>query len=180
MKARALLVSALLLAPLSASAVDWHLGAGVAGDLDRRNGRISGADVDAENPYTLLGGATADTGFGIEAAWVDLRRLRTSNIADAGFTTSGDLWSLGATFAPNTGALQPYAKAGWFWREEDGTAITIAGPRRVDFDDDGFMAEVGGRWMMTDMFGLRLGYAHYEFDPKSDGSVQLVGEVHFR
>jgi len=180
MKTTVLILSALLLAPLSATAQEWHLGVGAAGELDRRNGRIGGADIDADNPYTVLGGMTWDAGFGVEAAWVNLGDIESSNIADAGFETDGDLWSLGATFAPDTGTLQPYAKLGWFWRSEDGTAITIAGPRRVDFDDDGATAEVGGRWMINDMFALRAGYAWYDFDADSDGSVQVIGEVHFR
>lgn len=180
MKATALVVCALLLSPLAAAAQDWHIGVGAAGELDQRNGRIGGADIDADNPYTVLGGLSWASGFGVEAAWVDLRDIEASNIADAGFRTDGDLWSLGATFAADTGALQPYAKAGWFWRSEDGSAITIAGPRRIDFDDDGVMAEVGGRWRINDSFALRAGYAWYDFDADSDGSVQVVGEMHFR
>jgi len=179
---RTTLAAATLLAliPFSASAVDWHLGIGAVAELDGRTPSIGGIKPDTQTAYTVVAGVELGQGFGIEVAGVDLGKARLSNIADAGYRVSGDLWSLGVTWSPDTGPVRPYAKLGWFTRDEKGSALTIAGPRRVDFSDDGLMAEVGGRWFVTDSFALRAGYAWYDFDRRSDGSVQVLAEVHFR
>lgn len=178
---RLAVATALLLSSLSfsAAAVDWHIGFGAAAELDDRNPTGGFNDTDTENATTAVAGVEVGQGFGVEASWVDLGEFTVNNVADAGFETDGDLWSLGLTWAPDTGALQPYAKLGWFSRSEDGTALTIAGPRRIDFDDDGVMGEVGGRWFVTESFALRAGYAWYDFDNDADGSVQLLAELHF-
>lgn len=168
------------LSPLPAVATDWHVGVGGVAELDGRTPRLGAERVDAKNGYTAFGGLRFDNGFGVEAAWVDLGRARSRGIADAGYAVDGDLWSVGLTWAPDTGALQPYAKLGWFSRSEDGIADTLAGPRRVDFDDDGLMAELGGRWFVTRSFALRAGYSWYDFDGGSDGSAKLAAEWHFR
>jgi hypothetical protein len=168
-----------LAAPLAAQSLHWHAGVGLAGELDGR-GPPAGRPLEAENAGTLLVGATHGSGFGVEAAYVDLGELVASNIADAGYEVDGELWSVGATYAIPLDAFEPYAKLGWFSRDEDGTQLTIAGPRPLRLDDDGVMGEVGLRWRASDAFALRLGYAHYDFEPDADGSAQLMAEWHFR
>ena len=118
--------------------------------------------------------------MGLEASYADLGELYLSGIADGGFRTDGDLWAVAVTYSPDTGALRPYAKLGWFSRDENGQAITIAGPRPISFDDDGLTAELGGRWFVNDNFALRLGYSWYDFDGGGDGSVGAAVEWHFR
>ena len=171
----------LALLPLSAQAVDWHLGAAVADDFDGRTPDFGGpSGVSTETARSLFGGLRFANGLGIEAAWLDLGEASHSAVADAGYRVDGKLWSIGLTWAPDTGDLQPYAKLGWFDRDEDGTFIGIAGPMPVSYDDDGMMAEVGGRWFLTQSFALRAGYSWYDFEPESDGSVLLGAEWHFR
>lgn len=177
---RPLAVLLLGLSPLSAVAADWHVGLGAVAELDNRTPRFGGVGVDTETAYSALGGLRFDNGFGVEASWVDLGRARVSAIADAGYEVDGDLLAVGLSWAPDTGALQPYAKLGWFDRSEDGTALTIAGPRPVSFDDNGVMAELGGRWFVSHRFALRAGYSWYDFDEESDGSALLAAEWHVR
>ncbi|MCK7594079.1 outer membrane beta-barrel protein [Pseudomarimonas salicorniae] len=174
-----LCLSLLALIPMSAEAVDWHVGAAATDDYDQRTPDF-GARVDTKNGRSLFGGVRFDSGFGIEASWLDLGQARSTAVADAGYRVDGKLWSLGVTYAPDTGPLQPYAKLGWFDRDEDGTFIGIAGPVPVSYDDDGLAAEVGGRWFVTRSFALRLGYSWFDFDPDSDGSVLFGAEWHFR
>lgn len=164
--------------PVAAQSLDWHVGLGVAAELD---GRAPGFDpqIDAEEAATLFVGATFENGFGFEAAYVDLGNITASGIADGGFDLDGELWSVGATYRIQLDQLEPYAKLGWFSREEDGVAITIAGPVPLSLDDDGLMGEVGLRWRITQPFALRLGYAWYDFEPDSDGSAQFAAEWHF-
>lgn len=178
---RALLcLSLLALSPLSAQAVDWHVGAAVHDDLDGRTPDFGNSRINTENGRSLFGGLRFENGLGVEAAWLDLGDASQSAVADAGYRVDGRLFSVGLTYAPDTGALQPYAKLGWFDRSEDGTFIGIAGPRPVSYDDDGLMAEVGGRWFVTRSFALRAGYSWYDFAPRSDGSAMLAAEWHFR
>ena len=173
-----LLVAATLSHP--AHAVDWHLGIGAAAELDGRTPDVGDLEPDAETARALVAGLAVGTGFGLEAGWVDLGEASVSAVADAGYRVDGDLWSLGLTWTADTGALQPYAKLGWFSRSESGQALTIVGTTPVDFDDDGVMAELGGRWFITDQFALRAGYTWYDFEPDADGSIGLLAELHFR
>ena len=174
-----LLALPLLLASLPSFALDWHVGVGAAAELDGRGPTVAGVEPEAGTAWTLLAGARHRSGFGVELAWLDLGRLEVPGIADAGYRVDGSLFSAGVTYAPDTGPLQPYAKLGWFSRSEDGTALTIAGPRPFELDDDGVMAEVGGRWQFDAAWALRLGYAWYDFDDGADGSVQAVAELRF-
>jgi opacity protein-like surface antigen len=175
------LIALLGLAVLSpAQAVDWHVGVGALDALEDRSLFEPRDGAKGESGVTAVAGLQFGRGFGIEAAWADLGELERSNLADAGYLTEGDLWSLGLTWTTQRGALRPYAKAGLFQREEEGSALTIAGPRRVSDDDSGWMAEAGARWHISDLFALRAGYAHYDFDRGGDGSVQVVAELHFQ
>lgn len=160
-----------------AQALSWHVGVGVAGALDDRG--PYNVEADADNGATLLVGAGFGNGFGVEAAYVDLGRVIEPGIADAGFDLDGELWSVGATWTYTLDRVEPYAKLGWFSREEDGTSITIIGPRPLRIEDDGWMGEVGARWRVTEPFALRLGYVHYDFESGADGSAQLAAEWHF-
>ncbi len=179
MIARSLLFAALAASPLSASALDWHAGIGIAGELDGRINRLSGERVDGDEGKLFVVGATHASGFGIEAGYADLGRLRASGIADGGFDVDGELWTVGATYTVGDGPFRPYAKLGWFDREDSGTATTIAGPVAFRVDDDGLHAEVGARWRLGERFAVRGGYAWYDFDNGSEGSVQLLAELHF-
>lgn len=176
-----ILALAALVATRAAGAqeLDWYAGLGVASELDGRGPFDFGGGAEAEHAGTLFAGARFAHGFGVEAAYVDLGRLRHSAVADAGYDVDGELWSVGAIYALSLEALEPYVKLGWFSREEDGVAISIAGPAPLRLDDDGVMAEVGLRWRASEAFALRLGYAWYDFEPESDGSAQAGLEWHF-
>lgn len=165
-------------AAASAQEVDWYAGVGVGAELSDR-GPSYGVDPDADTLKTLLVGARFAQGFGVEASYVDLGRLFQAGIADGGFDVDGELWSVGATYTVSFDAFEPYAKLGWFSREEDGVSNSIAGPVPISFDDDGVMGEVGARWRINEPVALRLGYVWYDFEPESDGSVQVAAEWHF-
>lgn len=157
----------------------WHVGLGLAAELDERVFSTPGARVEAEEAVTAFVAATHGNGFGAELAYVDLGTVSEAGIADAGYELDGELWSLGLTYAVQMDAFEPYAKLGWYSREEDGVALTIAGPRPFDLDDDGLMGEVGLRWRVTEPVALRLGYVWYDFQPDSDASAQFAAEWRF-
>jgi hypothetical protein len=178
---RAALGIAILFAGLccSEAKAEFYAGFGAAGELpDRARGITDNAD--AETVRSALAGYNFTDTLGVEATYSDLGKLSLTGIADGGFRTDGDLWSVALTYSPDTGALRPYPKLGWFNRNESGRATTIAGPVPIDFDDDGPIAELGGRWFVNDSVAVRLGYAWYHFDRGSDGSVGAGIEWHFR
>lgn len=175
----ALLAMALSVISLPAAALDWHVGVGVGTKLDGRTGDIPGADKHSDTPKLLLGGVTFKNDFGVEASWVDLGDISTTGLADVGYDVGGDLWTLAATWSPDTGALRPFAKLGWFNRNEDGTSLTVGSPMPASYHDSGVTAELGGRWFINDTFALRGGYAWYDFDHHSDGNVQAALELRF-
>jgi hypothetical protein len=170
---------ALFSLPLAAAAQspEWHVGLGAAGDLDGRG--PFDFDANAENGRTFLVGARWEHGFGVEAGYLDLGQILSPGIADAGFVLEGELWSVGVTWGWRFDRFEPYAKLGWFSREDDGIALSIAGPAPLTVSDDGVMAEAGLRWRVTEPFALRVGYTHYDFERRSDGSALLLAEWHF-
>jgi hypothetical protein len=172
-------VAAILAFPavVPAQSLDWHVGLGVSGELDGRG--PPGFDADADNGRHVVAGVRFENGFGVEAGYADLGELVSPGIADAGFALDGELWTVGATFGWRIERFEPYAKLGWFSREDDGVAISIVGPSPLTLSDDGVMAEVGLRWHVTEPFALRLGYAHYDFETDADGSALLLAEWHF-
>jgi hypothetical protein len=172
-----ILASLGLASPAFAQDPTWHIGIGVATEYDQRGPYDFSAD--AEDARSIFGGIGFDNGFGAELAYVDLGHLLAPGVVDAGFSLDGTLWSLAATYMIRMESLAPYAKLGWFSRDEDGISIGIAGPRPLSIDDDGLMAEVGLRWHLTDPLALRLGYVWYDFDTGSEGSAQLAAEWRF-
>ena len=175
----ALTLSALLIGLSAGTAkAEFYVGIGAADELSDRAPSFGGR-ADADTVRNIFAGYNFTDTVGVEATYSDLGDLHLSGIADAGFDTDGDLWSVAVTYSPDTGAVRPYAKLGWFSRDENGQAITIAGPQRINFDDDGMTAEIGGRWFVNDSFALRLGYSWFDFDGGSDGSVGAGVEWHF-
>lgn len=168
--------------PATAVAADdfsWHAGFGLAAELDQRVLSTPDARVEAEEAVTVFLGATHASGFGAELAYVDLGSVSEAGIADGGYELDGELWSLGLTYTVQMDAFEPYAKLGGYWREEDGVALTIAGPRPFALHDDGLMGEVGLRWRVSEPVALRLGYVWYDFEPDSDASAQYGAEWRF-
>ncbi|GEM_PF-6292891 len=166
-------------APVGAQSLDWYVGLGAAGKLDQRGLDGSPGKPDGETACTAYLGVSHASGFGAELAYVDLGRLRVDNLVDAGYRVDGELWSLGATYRIDLGDVEPFAKLGWFRRQDDGHASTLVGVHRFKVEDDGLAAELGVRWRATEALALRAGYAWYDFDGGRDGSVQVAAEWHF-
>lgn len=168
-----------LLAAGQASANGFYGGATIGQELDGRYGDLPG-DLDVDGAAKAFVGWKLADDWSVEAAWHELGDASVVPIADFGFDTSTDGWSLGLRYvAPVDFALRPFAKVGYFSFSEEGETIGIAGPRRFDADDSGLMLEVGGLWSLNDTFVLRAGYEWYDFDGDADGSLNLGAEIHF-
>lgn len=162
-----------------ATAASFYGGGAVGVELDGRYGDLP-STLDTDNTAKVFVGWQLADGWSVEAAWHDLGDAAVAPIADFGFDTSTDGFSFGARYVAQIDSpVQPFAKVGYFFFNEDGETISIAGPRRFDEDDRGLMAEVGGLWMVNDTFGVRAGYEWFDFDNGSDGALNLGAEIHF-
>jgi hypothetical protein len=162
-----------------ASATAFYGGAAVGQELDGRYGELPSA-LDADRTAKAFVGWRFADDWSLEAAWHDLGDASVVPIADFGFDTSTDGWSLGLRYvAPVDFAVQPFAQVGYFSFNEDGTSLSLIGPRPIDRDDSGLMVEVGGLWMLNHTFGVRAGYAWFDFDGDADAALNLGAEIHF-
>ncbi|MCE3004452.1 MAG: porin family protein [Xanthomonadaceae bacterium] len=162
-----------------AGAASFYAGATVGQELDGRYGDLPG-DLDVDVAAKAFVGWRFADDWSVEAAWHEVGDASVVPIADFGFDTSTDGWSLGLRYvAPVDFALAPYAKAGYFSFNESGETLGIAGPRRFDADESGLMLEVGAAWRLNDTFVLRAGYEWVDFERDADGSLNLGAEIHF-
>lgn len=166
-------------ATTDAAAANFYGGAAVGTELDGRYGDLPG-ELDTESTAKGFVGWQFADDWSVEAAWHDLGDATVAPIADFGFDTSTDGWSVGLRYvAPVDFAVKPFAKVGYFSFNEEGETISIAGPRPYDEDDSGLMVEVGGLWMVNDTFGVRAGYEWFDFEGDADGAFNLGAEIRF-
>lgn len=160
----------LAFAPL-ASAGDFHVGLRAGSNLDGRLDDQIGA-IETDNPWGGYAGWHINETLALEFAASDLGESERSTIADAGLKLDGALYQLGLVAQiPFADQFHGFAGLGAFRREEDGSAITIAGPRDIDLSDTGGYIELGGRYAFNEQWSLRASYAWYDFDGGSDGNL---------
>lgn len=150
---------------------DFYIGLRAGSDLDDRL-EDQGAQISTDNPWGGYAGWRINDTLALEFAASDLGESERSTIADAGLELDGALYQLGlvAQF-PLADSFDVFGALGAFRREEDGTAITIAGPRDVDFSDTGGYVEAGARYRFNEQWSVRASYAWFDFDGGSDGNL---------
>ncbi len=136
--------------------------------------------LDAKSAFGAYGNYCWSDTFGVEFSYSDLGTSQRSGVPDAGFQLDGALYTLGLTAsAPVRGQLRVFGGVGAFNLREDGTVMTIIGPRQFDNSDSGFYAEAGGRYAFNEQFGARLSYQWFNFDNGNDGTPWLGLDVRF-
>lgn len=136
--------------------------------------------LDSKSAFGGYGNYFWNENFGLELGYTDLGTSERSGIADAGFDLDGELYTLGVIASvPLQERFSVFGGLGAFNLREDGTSITIAGPRKFDNNDSGFYAEVGGHVSFNDQFGARLSYQWFNFENGNDGTPWLGLEVRF-
>jgi opacity protein-like surface antigen len=149
---------------------------------DTMESRLPGGPgaVDSKRAFGGYGNYFWDDHFGVEFGYSDLGTSNRSGAADAGFRLSGALYTLGLL---GRASLQDqfsiFGGLGAFNLREDGTSITLIGPRNLDNNDSGFYAEFGGQYAFNDKIGARLSYQWFNFENGSDGTPWLGLEVRF-
>lgn len=172
---------ALLAAFGSAQAAGPAFYAGVAAgrDYDARYDQSIGP-VDTQNSAKAWFGWQFADDWSLEAAYHDLGDASLPPIADFGFDTSTDGWSLAVRYvAPLEWPLKPFARLGWFAINEDGSTLTIAGPRRFSANDNGALVEVGAQFEIGEHFVIRGGYEWFDLDGGSQGVPNIGAEIRF-
>lgn len=176
------LLFCLALAPIGAAHADdtrFYGGVALGTAVDDRYDDLP-TDVDTDNVAKFyLGWRFADD-FSVEAAWHDLGDARAEPIADFGFDTSTDGWSIGLRYvAPVDFPVLPFARVGYFSFDEEGETLGIAGPRDFKADDQSVTFEVGALFPLNEHFVLRAGYEWFGLDGGTEGSFNAGGEIRF-
>lgn len=136
--------------------------------------------LDSKSAFGGYGNYFWNENFGLEVGYTDLGASQRSGIADAGFDLDGALYTAGLiASAPLRERFSAFGGLGAFNLREDGTSITIAGPRKFDNNDSGFYAEIGGHVAFNEQFGARLSYQWFNFENGNDGTPWLGLDVQF-
>ena len=168
-----ILSAALLLTVASfAQAQDQHFYAGfdVGGKLDGRFDDFG--ELDGDTPFGGHVGWQFNEILSVEVGLIDVGETTRSAATDAGFELDGALYQVGLVGRiPVAEQWELLGGIGAFRLDEDGTALTIAGPRPFDNSDSGYFVDAGARFRLNDAWALRAGYRWYDFDPNSEGHV---------
>lgn len=163
----------------AASSYPWQFGLRFGDALEKRLPAGGGA-LDTERPLGATAGYAFHKHFAVELSITDLGRSERSAAADAGFQLEGNLYTLGLVAMTEVAdRFAVFGGVGAFRLMEDGTATTLAGPRRFDIDQSGFYLEGGARYRLNSVAYLRGSYQWLDFDQDSDGTPWLGVEVHF-
>lgn len=177
-----LIIASMLLAAANVASADGgaYVGLRAGSELDSRFNHS--AIVNADTPIGIYGGWNFNDQLGVELGYTDLGRSTAPGIADFGFDVDGNLLTGGLTYRHSISeSADLFGGVGLFDLNEDGTAITIAGPVSFNNDDNGFYAEVGGRYRFNERLALRASYQWFDFGSTaasdSDGTVMLGLEL---
>ena len=162
-----------------AAEAPFYLGLRVGSAMENRLPQEPG-NPDSETPFSGYVGYHFTDFFALEVSYTDLGNSTRSAIVDAGFDLDGSLWTIGATGnLPINEHFSAFGGGGFFDLNEDGTAISLGGPRQLNADDRGFYVEAGGRYRFTEQFAARLSYQWFDFDRDGDGTPWFGLEVGF-
>ena len=163
-------VIALAAAAPAWSANDFYVGLRAGSDLD---GRLDdqGGNIDSDNPWGGYAGWRINDTLALELGLSDLGNSTRSGIAEGGLDLDGALYQFGLVArVPLADSFYVLGAIGAFRRDEDGTAGTIAGPRRIDLSETGGYVELGGAYRFNEQWSLRASYTWFDFDGGSDGN----------
>ncbi len=164
-----LLLAALATTPAWAEP-SFYLGLRAGTDLDGRFDDVGG-NIDSDTPWGGYAGWRVNDTFAIEFAAATLGESSRRNLADAGFEVDGSLYQLGlAASLPVAERFDLTGGIGAYRIEEDGEALTIAGPRDIDYSESGVYVDVGGRFRLNEQWSLRASYTWLDLDAGSDGN----------
>ncbi len=138
-------------------------------------------EINADTPYGAYGGWNFSDHWGVELGYTDVGETFDSlGISDAGFGVEGSLLTAGLSYRHLLGErFDVFGAAGFFDLSEDGSELTIAGPRPVNRDDSGAYIEVGGRYHFSDAFALRASYQWFDFKHGDDATPWIGVELSF-
>jgi opacity protein-like surface antigen len=164
--------------PTATQAQAFYAGLDVGSKLDDRFDNFG--VVDTDTPFGGHAGWQFHDRWAIELGLTDLGQSTRSAAADAGFDLDGALYQLGVVGNwPIHDRFELLGALGAFRLDEDGTALTLLGPRPLDNSDSGLYLEAGSRFRLDDRWALRASYRWLDLDPDSDGHVVGAVELHW-
>ncbi|MCZ6506726.1 MAG: hypothetical protein O7A04_01575, partial [Acidobacteria bacterium] len=142
---------------------------------------VQGLAVEAlDESWKLYGGGDLGSHLGVEGTYYDFgSRTCCPNLADAGFDTLLDGYSIALVGRLPLDRVELFAKAGALWWEEGGHEITIAGPRPLSSEGTGALFGVGVSVRILENLGLRAEWETFDLGGDSASSLWLAAEIRF-
>ena len=133
-----------------------------------------------DESWKLYGGIDLVRHLGVEVTYYDFgSRTCCPNLADAGFDTRLDGYSITLVGRLPLDRVELFAKAGALVWEEGGQEITIAGPRPLSSEGTGALFGVGVSVRILENLGLRAEWETFDLGGDSASSLWLAAEIRF-
>lgn len=161
-------LSAVLLAPLAATAQGWYVGGGF-GDSE-----VDSWGNDSDTSYKIIGGYRFGENFAVEAGYHDFGEFREG--AARGEATALSLGGVGMLPLHPQWAL--FAKAGVARTDTDTRVRTASGRYSAGEKDFSLLAAFGVSWLVTPAVEVRLDYEivnDVKFRANSDSDIETFG-----
>jgi hypothetical protein len=174
MRKEGFLLLALLVAPglVSAGERGFYLGGALGEKVSLTSEPFFTASVE-DRSYKLFAGYYLGRHFAVELAKLDLgtQVCCAEPILDGGYAVEIDAYSLNLVAKLPVHRFDLFAKAGYLFWDEGGTAMTWGGPMRLSEHGRDLMTGVGADINLSNRFAVRLEWEYYDFD--FDGMVRL-------
>jgi hypothetical protein len=169
--------------PGALGAAEVYVGGGVGDDVTESAtgagfAEFEGEAADDSRKYYL--GVGLGDHFALEGSYYDFgERTCCPGLADAGFASSLEGWSVAAVGRLPFGRYGIFGKVGVLQWEEVGDLITIAGPQ--PFTDDGSdpLVGVGASVLLLEHVAARLEWESFDLGESSADTVWVLLEIRF-
>lgn len=176
-------LSLFLLVPTWLGAGELYLGFGAGEKVTASQFERSFQDLGVQardESWKLYGGIDLGRHLGVEATYYDFgSRTCCPALADAGFDTRLDGYSIALVGRLPLDRVELFGKAGTLFWEESGQVITFAGPLPRSADGSDLVAGVGVDYRILDSLGLRAEWETFDLGDDSASSFWLAAEIRF-
>ncbi len=187
MRTKRAVMAALLLmagpAVCAARAAGFYLGGSVGDGIDGgaiRSQSTGGLESsEAGETFRVFGGVGLGRHLAFEVAYNDFGERSAVPVADFGYDLDLDGVSGSVLGIVPIGRVSLFGKAGVLRWTEEGTLITIAGPRESSEEASDLLLGAGVMFAVAERFGLRAEWERYDFDTGAEDAVLGGVEVRF-
>jgi hypothetical protein len=179
----ATLLLALAAAAGAARANSFYLGGSVGEGIEGgeiRSQSTGGLEASgADETFRVFGGLGLGRHVALEVAYNDFGERSVVPVADFGYDLDLSGFSGSVLGIVPVGRFNLFGKAGFLRWTEEGTLLTIAGPRASSQDGSDLLLGAGVTFDLAERFGLRAEWERYDFDTGAEDALLGGVEVRF-